>query len=173
MQRHEVTNEEYAGFDPGHLYPSGEARHPVVNVTWEEAMAYAISIGGRLPDEAEWEFAARGPEGRTYPWGDEEPTCARARFLGCGERGTVEVMMHPAGATRDGVHDLAGNVWEWVMPTWFEPGRTPVNDESRRSRGGSFDDDAFFLRSLNRNNDFPAGYRYISTGFRVVWPARP
>ncbi|MDX1393553.1 MAG: SUMF1/EgtB/PvdO family nonheme iron enzyme [Gemmatimonadota bacterium] len=171
IQQHEVTNEEYRRFVAEHAYPDSTARYPVTNVTWEQAMAYAVSVGGRLPTETEWEFAARGAEGRTYPWGEDEPTCERAHFQGCGERSPIEVMTRPAGATPEGIHDLAGNVWEWVMPTWFEPGRTPVNDEVRRMRGGSFDDEAFFLRATNRSNDFPAGFRYISDGFRVAWSA--
>ncbi len=171
MQQHEVTNEEYRRFDPSHNVAPAEGRHPVVNVTFEEALEYAISIGGRLPTEAEWEFAARGPEGRRYPWGDEPPTCERAYFRGCGPRGGVPVMGYPAGKTPEGLYDLAGNVWEWVTPGWFETGRTPINDEVRRMRGGSFDDEAFFLRASNRSNGFRAGHRYFSAGFRVVWPA--
>ncbi|MFV1987730.1 MAG: formylglycine-generating enzyme family protein [Gemmatimonadota bacterium] len=170
MQEHEVTNEEFRRYDADLRFPIGQERHPVANVTWEDAMAYAASIGGILPTEAQWEFAARGAEGRKYPWGDSEPTCERAQFGGCGPRGSIEVMTRPDGATPEGIHDLAGNVWEWVMPDWFDPGRTPVNDESRRMRGGSFDDEPFYLRGANRSNDFRAGHRYISTGFRVVWP---
>ena len=171
IQVHEVTNAEYARFDTAHVFPEGQARFPVVNVTFEEAMAYANWLGGLLPSEPEWEFAASGPEGRRYPWGDDEPTCERARFGGCGERWAVEVMSHPSGATPEGIHDMAGNVWEWVTPGWYRHGRTPVNDEVRRMRGGSFDDEPFFLRTANRSNGFRAGHRYISTGFRVAWPA--
>jgi formylglycine-generating enzyme required for sulfatase activity len=170
LQEHEVTNEEYRRHDDAHTFPDGKERHPIVNVTWEEAMDYAASVGGTLPTEAQWQFAAKGLEGRKYPWGDAEPTCERAYYRGCGSRGAIEVMTLPDGATPEGIHDLAGNVWEWVMPTWFEPGTTPVNDESRRMRGGSFDDEPFYLRGSNRSNGFRAGHRYISTGFRVVWP---
>lgn len=170
MQMHEVTNEEYARFDPSHAYPPGRERHPVSEVTWEEAMTYAEHLGGTLPTELQWEFAVRGPEGRLYPWGDEEPTCELATFRACGTEEAVEVMSRAAGATPEGIHDLAGNVWEWVMPIWFEPGRTPVNRASRRLRGGSYDDESFFLRATNRNNDFPAGFRMGSIGFRVIWP---
>ena len=171
MQEHEVTNEEYRRFDPAHEFPAGQERYPVVNVTWREALEYAVSVGGRLPTEGQWEFAARGAEGRKYPWGDSEPTCERAQFRDCGPRGALEVMARPAGATPEGIHDLAGNVWEWVLPNWFDPGKYPVNDESRRARGGSFDDDAFFLRASNRSNDFMRGFKYVSFGFRVVWPS--
>ncbi len=170
IQRHEVTNAEYRRFDPGHVFPAGDERHPVANVTWEEAMAYAASLGGRLPTEREWEFAARGTESRKYPWGDAEPTCQRAHFRGCEPESTLPVMSRPAGATPEGVHDLAGNVWEWVMPSWHVPGKTPVNDEARRMRGGSYLEEPFFLRASNRNNDFFQGFRAPSVGFRVVWP---
>jgi formylglycine-generating enzyme required for sulfatase activity len=170
MQQHEVTNQEYRRFDPGHNVAAGEELHPVVNVTFEQSLEYAISLGGRLPTEAEWEFAARGPEGRWYPWGDDSPTCDRAYFRGCGPRGGVPVMTYPDGATPEGIYDMAGNVWEWVTPDWFDTGRTPINDEVRRMRGGSFDDDPFFLRASNRSNGFRAGHRYFSVGFRVAWP---
>ena len=170
MQRHEVTNEEYRRFDPAHEFPAGDERRPVAGVTWEEAMLYAASLGGTLPTEAQWQYAASGVEGRIYPWGDEAPTCERANFGECGVGGTIDVMSLPSGATPEGIHDLAGNVWEWVMPVWFEPGRTPVNQASRRLRGGSFADEPFFLRARNRNNDFFEGFRMSSVGFRVVWP---
>jgi serine/threonine-protein kinase len=171
IQSHEVTNEEFRRYDADHRFPNGQERHPAVNVTWREAMNYAASLGGLLPTEAQWEFAARGTEGREYPWGSNPPTCRLAQYGDCRPEGTVEVMSRPDGATPEGVHDLAGNVWEWVMPIWFEPGKTPVNDESRRMRGGSFVDDAFFLRGSNRSNDFYEGYEYVTVGFRVVWSA--
>lgn len=171
MQEHELTNEEYRRFDSAHEFPSGHGRHPVVNVTWREAMAYARSAGGRLATEWEWEYAAEGTDNRTYPWGDAPPKCDRAHYGECEPPGTIEVMNRPAGATPAGVHDLAGNVREWVMPAWFEPGRTPVNDETRRMRGGSFADAAFFLRASYRSKINVSGYENPGLGFRVVWPA--
>lgn len=171
MQRHEVTNEEYRRFDDGHEFPAGQERHPVVGVSWREAMEYAVSVGGTLPTETQWEFAARGTESRKYPWGDSEPTCERAHYADCDPRATIQVMARPGGATPEGIHDLAGNVAEWVTPNWFEPGRTPVNDEARRLRGGSFRSDPFFLRAVNRNNGFFRGFQGDDVGFRVVWPS--
>lgn len=170
IQEHEVTNEEYRRFDAGHEFPIGRERHPVVNVTWREAMDYAASIGGSLPTETQWEFAARGTGSRKYPWGDSEPTCERAHYGACDPRGTIAVMARPDGATPEGIYGLAGNVWEWVVPVWFDPRTTPVNDASRRLRGGGFRDQAFFLRAANRNNDFFRGFEGVDIGFRVVWP---
>lgn len=170
IQRHEVTNAEYRRFDPDHQFPAGAGRRPVVNVTWREAMAYARFVGGRLPTEPEWELAAEGPENRPYPWGQAPPSCQRAHYADCEPRRPVDVMSFPAGTTPEGIHDLAGNVWEWVMPVWFEPGLTPVNDEARRMRGGSFAEGPFFLRPSNRSNDFFAGFEDGAVGFRVAWP---
>ena len=165
-----MTNEEYRRFDPGHEFAEGYERHPVVGVTWREAMDYAAFLGGFLPTETQWQVVARGKESRKYPWGDSEPTCERAQYRDCDPKGTIEVMARPAGATPEGIHELAGNVWEWVVPNWYDPGKYPVNDESRRMRGGSFDDDVFFLRASNRSKDFFQGFKYASVGFRVAWP---
>lgn len=171
IQAHEVTNEEYRRFDPGHEFAEGEERHPVVGVTWRQAMEYARSVGGTLPTEAQWEMAAEGTENREYPWGDAEPNCERAHFRGCSPNEPIEVTSRPEGATPGGVQGLAGNVWEWVTPTWFVPGRTPVNEESRALRGGSFRSPAFFLRPSFRSNVHYAGTSFDDTGFRVAWTA--
>lgn len=170
MQQHEVTNEEFARWDAQHRFPEDRARYPVTRVTWERAMGYAIWLGGRLPTEAEWEMAAAGPEARLFPWGEADPTCDLTHFQPCEPRGAIPVMSRPAGATPQGIHDLAGNVWEWVTPNWFTLGRTPINNAARRLRGGSYDDERYYLRTSNRNNDFFAGFQLPSIGFRVVWP---
>lgn len=173
IQQHEVTNAEYARFDPAHTFAPERRRHPVVHVTWDQAMAYAESRGGRLPTETEWEFAACGTESRRYPWGEEPVTCDRAHHAACQPRTTLPVMSRPAGATPEGVHDLAGSVWEWVVPDWYLLGRFPANREVRMSRGGSFRDEPFFLRASNRNKGlgFSEWFATDNLGFRVVWPA--
>jgi formylglycine-generating enzyme required for sulfatase activity len=176
IQEHEVTNAEYRRFDPNHdrLAPDD---HPVVNVTWYEAAAYAAWIGGSLPTEAQWEFAARGADGRIYPWGNDDPTCARANFRGCG------AVVRPIGDGRAGgqtpeqVHDLAGNVWEWCRDWSVEYGAEqqtdplgPPSGSARVVRGGSFFNLPYDLRGVNRYRSAP-DVRNVSLGFRVVWSA--
>ncbi len=179
MQQHEVTNEEYRRFDPRHGFPRGRESFPVVTVTWHQAQAYAEWLGGSLPTEAQWEFAARGTQGRKYPWGDQEPTCARANFNNCGWRPKA-VRTHPQGATPQGVEDLAGNVLEWCGDWYgnrYPPGsqndpRGPASGSARVLRGGSFVGGPGYLRAAYRGYYFPdfAGH---DIGFRVVWPRIP
>lgn len=96
----------------------GRERHPVNCASWDQARAYCRWAGKRLCSESEWEKAARGTDGRLYPWGDERPTCKYAVMAekddGCGTHSTMAVGAKPAGASPYGVMDLAGNVAEWV-----------------------------------------------------------
>lgn len=92
---------------------------PVVCVSWDQASAFCAWVGGRLPSEAEWEYAARsGGKDQRYPWGNEEPTCDRAvmreEVPGCGRDATWPVCSKPKGNSEQGLCDLAGNVWEWM-----------------------------------------------------------
>jgi formylglycine-generating enzyme required for sulfatase activity len=131
----------------------GFEQHPVVEMTWYGARDYCASRGKRLPTEAEWEFAARGAEGRTYPWGNAPSDRARARYGGKWGS-TVPVGTLPKGATPEGVHDLAGNVHEWTSsiarpyPYRADDGREdPDAVADRVTRGGAADTGAATLRA--------------------------
>ena len=193
ISRFPVTNEQYAAFvsdtakqPPGHWdaegVPPGLERHPVTRVSWQDAQAFCEWLTRRagervrLPSEAEWEFAARGVEGRTYPWGEEEPDERLVNFGDPGG-GTTAVEAHPAGATPDGVHDLAGNVWEWCQDEWHRSYEGAPADGSaweedgsgaRVLRGGSFGAHPLVMRAAYRD-DLRPDFRYDYLGFRVVW----
>jgi formylglycine-generating enzyme required for sulfatase activity len=191
---HPVTNAQYATYlsetgarSPRHWEggknPEGEKNHPVVMVTWRDAAAYCKWLGDKtgdtvdLPTEAQWEFAARGPDGRTYPWGEEAPNEKFANFDGrVGD--TMPVGSYPKGATPEGVHDMAGNVWEWCRD-WY--GRYAEGEEvdpagperghGRVLRGGAFSNSSSLLRAACRYNYLPA-HEYEIFGFRCVRAAR-
>jgi len=181
LQRTEVTNAEYRRFDPDHD-PEAAADHPVTNVSWYDAMAYAAWLGGALPTEAQWELAARGVAGRRYPWGNERPSRRRANFGQAGTSGaTTPVGSFPEGATPEGIEDLAGNVWEWCRDA-AEPGSGSVagsdvlldpvgapSGPARVLKGGSYFNDEPYLLAARRNFLHPEGRESV-VGFRVAWP---
>ncbi len=157
--------------------------HAVVNVTWEDARQYCQWIGGRLPTEAEWEYAARGGEaGRRYPWG-EGIDQDRANYDGTGGL-DVFPKSAPAGsfpANDFGLHDTAGNVWEWCADWYAERayGSEAVADPAgpaegvrRVVRGGSWTSDPGRLRTSYRFSLDPAT-ESLSVGFRCVRPGTP
>jgi len=178
----EVTVEKYMGCvaagacSPPSFAP-GDSRYdvpefPVTHVTWQDASNYCMWVGGRLPTEAEWEFAARGPNNHTFPWGDiynprlanhgafgDDPTDGRDGFVGLAPVGSF-----PDGATPSGLLDMAGNAAEWVAD-WYDrdeqlfgyrrgaqtnPKGPPFGPMGHVIRGGSYRDGAHRLRTAAR-----------------------
>lgn len=199
LARTEVTVAQYAAFLRASGHPvvepaalSAPPDHPVTHVSWPDAVAYAAWLDGALrsgtgidselstllangwrvvlPNEAEWEKAARGTDGRIYPWGDE-PRRDRANYRG---RGTAPVGSLPCPECAFPVLDLAGNVWEWTRspyrPYPFVPGVEGVDLTSEAlwvMRGGSFGDPEQMIRAANRGAADP-GARRPFIGFRVA-----
>lgn len=168
----------------------GINNHPVVYVSWHEAMAYCkwltdalrnsgdvpepiISLlkdGWRisLPSEAEWEKAARGAGGRIYPWGDDSPDPNKANYNKTGIGGTSSVGCFPGGKNPLGLLDMAGNVWEWTN-SLYDTGKECEDESSganRVVRGGSWDREAEYCRTAIRERDAP-GARSQHLGFRL------
>jgi len=203
LDKTEVTNRQYLRFcgETGRQSPRAPpfggrgdhfttfAGHPVLRVGWEDAQAYCSWVGGRLPTEAEWEWAARGPDGRPWPWGNSPPAGERANFCdrNCseawaaravddGHRYSAPVGSYPLGAGPYGVLDLAGNAREWCAD-WYgdryylrSPSRDPAGPEfgkSRVIRGGSWFAAADELRTTHRFR-VVRDYLYFDIGFRCA-----
>ena len=167
---------------PSYFRDSRVADYPVILVDWNQAQTYCAWADRRLPSEAEWEKAARGPGGRIYPWGDAEPNQYLLNYHNyIGD--TTAVGSYPSGASFYGALDMAGNVWEWVndwysltyyqsyLPTNPNP-TGPDSGTYRVLRGGSWGDDAVYyvhsaLRFYN-TPDLQDYYQDLRIGFRCA-----
>lgn len=151
IDRTEVTQAAYAkcieagtcSTPAGEFEPRAYCWHPAVGVSWKQAETFCAWAGKRLPTEREWEKAARGSDGRTYPWGEATPTCDHATFSDCGGAVT-KVGSATLGASAHGVMDLAGNVREWLADAG------PKGHQTRAIRGGAAIDGPGNLRSSRR-----------------------
>ena len=132
---------------------------PVVGVNYYEAEAFAKWQGKRLPNEMEWEIAARGIDGRHWPWGMEFDK-KKCNSIEAGFNGTSPVNQYPEGASPYGCIDMAGNVWEWAS-TWDE-------DDIPVTRGGSWLNQPSNLRVFCRCVDYPPTFRHHNIGFRCI-----
>jgi formylglycine-generating enzyme required for sulfatase activity len=176
--------------------PSGRAKHPINCVEWDMATTFCSAEGGRLPTEAEWEFAARSPDGRRYPWGDDDPTGDRLNACGSecvawGKKNHVEVKAmyatddgfantapvgsFPAGKSRFGLEDVVGNVWEWVAD-WSAPytataqvdPKGPDTGTTKVIRGGAWNgSEPAWVRPTFRYQNDPKTKSY-GVGFRCA-----
>ncbi len=198
-----VTNQQYRVFveATGHRQPRAwrdrrfnDPQQPVVTVSWADAVAFCKWLSKecgwavRLPSEAQWEFAARGEDGRTYPWGNELPDATRAHF-GQGNGAPALVGSYPAGRGPFGTLDQAGNVWEWCADVWdpeiydrrprppavkVDPPVHSGGESDRHAiRGGSWWDDRGALAAAYRNWDWRVSVDAGVSGFRVVVAREP
>jgi formylglycine-generating enzyme required for sulfatase activity len=220
IDRYEITNNKYSVFlraiatvhphtcapgeTPGKDHTPGATwwkdplwnapNKPVVGVDWFDAYAYCAWTGGHLPTEAQWEKAARGVDGRVYPWGSEFiPGVLLGNFADEAAKSvhddwkvlgnyddkfvtTAPVGSFPEGRSPYGVEDMAGNVWEWVADyfantTYGEPNsvdpKGPATGDVRVLRGGSWDSHPSLLRTATRHRHYPT-YRSFANGFRCA-----
>jgi formylglycine-generating enzyme required for sulfatase activity len=190
MDKYEVTVKQYAAFlqESGGDRPSewktmnktANQNRPVMGVDWAEAARYCKWAGKRLPTEAEWEKAARGTDGRLYPWGNDPPTPLHANY-GKKEWNNHEALVPvgtlEAGKSPYGIYDMAGNVWEWVSD-WYDndyykhsPAESPAGPPTggfKVIRGGSWNTSARNLRAADRYFDPPSFRSQYVPGFRCA-----
>lgn len=172
VKKNSATRSNY--YDDRHF-----VRFPVIFVDWNMAQTYCEWRGARLPTEAEWEIAARGGSNPTYPWGNDL-NCNLANYGNCLDD-TSGVIVYDLGQSRFGTYHMAGNVWEWVSDWYSEtyyrssPADNPQGPETGTEkvlRGGSWNDNDFEIRSMNREAERPT-FSSNAIGFRCAKDANP
>ena len=185
-----LHNGKYLQDWDGDKFPKGKDDYPVVNVSWYAAVAYCQSLGKRLPTEAEWEFAARGGlDNKAFPWGDEPADKTRANYSASGFGAAIKVGSYRSNGY--GLHDMAGNVWEYLADEWakypettdtvidpvaggdlFDRGDRYLSVNTRRViRGGSWGGSPINLRVTYRDSH-PVDGAGNHVGFRCAMPVK-
>jgi len=185
IYKYKVTVEQYRKFcrATGRTMPaaprySWQDGHPIVNVTWHDAAAYAGWAGASLPTEAQWEKAARGPDGRIYPWGNAWDGTRCCNSVDHSVASTSPVGSFSAGSSPYGAQDMAGNVWEWCAD-WYDAGyyryaprwntTGPATGTMRLLRGGCWGDISPKRFRVTFRDYYLPMLQYRPVGFRCVY----
>lgn len=184
IDKYEVSNKDYKKFTdatsrtvPKHwvngMYNANEENCPVVNVSWDDADAYAKWAGKRLPTEEEWEKAARYTDARKYPWGNQwdETKCNSYNYLG--KNSLKPVNSYPEGKSMYGCYNMGGNAWEWTSD-WYKLVKkddSNLNQKYRIVKGGSWLKLGLMTRCPTREA-LPPGEGYADVGFRCIKDAQ-
>lgn len=159
IDKYEVTNAQFKKVKPEYTFPTGKEDFPVTEISYFDTEEYCKEVGKRIPTSVEWEKAARGTDGRLYPWGDKFDS-KKINSSEAGKDGPVKVGSFEKGKSPYGVYDMSGNVWEWV-DAWDS------KKQYRITRGGSYFDGEDLNKTISTLMSIPDDvHGYI--GFRCA-----